>query len=77
MELFGDNRIDELEGKIEKLISTYKSVKEEKEKLASKVQALEAENKDLKERVGGSKTEKELIAGKITKILEKLEKAEV
>jgi regulator of replication initiation timing len=77
MELFGDNRIDELEGKIEKLISTYKSVKEEKEKLVGKVQALEAENKDLKERVGGSKSEKELIASKITKILEKLEKAEV
>jgi regulator of replication initiation timing len=77
MELFSDNRIDELEGKIEKLITTYKSVKEEKEKLISKVQALETENKELKEKMGGSKTEKELIASKITKILEKLDKAEV
>jgi regulator of replication initiation timing len=77
MELFADNRIDELEGKIEKLITTYRSVKEEKEKLLDKVQTLESENKELKERVGGSKTEKELITSKITKILEKLEKAEV
>jgi septal ring factor EnvC (AmiA/AmiB activator) len=77
MELFGDNRIDELEGKIEKLIDTYKSVKEEREKLATKVQALETENKELKDKVGGSKSEKELITSKISKILEKLEKAEV
>ncbi len=76
MELFADNRIDELEGKIEKLISTYKSVKEEREKLLSRVQLLESENKELKEKVGGSKTEKDLIASKISKILEKLEKAE-
>jgi len=75
MELFPDDRIDELEGKIEKLISTYKSVKEEREKLLTRVQTLESENKDLKEKVGGSKSEKELIASKITKILEKLEKA--
>jgi len=76
MELFADNRIDELEGKIEKLINTYKSVKEEREKLLGRVQVLESENKELKEKVGGSKSEKELIASKITKILEKLEKAE-
>ena len=76
MELFPDNRIDELEGKIEKLINTYKSVKEEREKLLGRVQVLESENKELKEKVGGSKSEKELIASKITKILEKLEKAE-
>lgn len=77
MELLSDNRIDELEGKIEKLISSYKGVKDEKEKLLGKVQALEAENRELKEKIGGSKGEKEVIINKIAKILEKIDKAEV
>jgi len=77
MELLGDNKLDELEGKIEKLVINYKAVKEEKDKLILKVQALETQNRELKEKTEGSKSEKELIANKIAKILEKIDKAEV
>jgi hypothetical protein len=76
MEILGDNKLDELEGKIEKLVTNYKAVKEEKDKLFVKIQALEAQNLELKEKAEGSKNEKELIASKISKILEKIEKAE-
>jgi septal ring factor EnvC (AmiA/AmiB activator) len=77
MELLGENKLDELEGKIEKLVINYKAVKEEKEKLLVKVQTLEAQNLELREKTEGSKSENELIANKIAKILEKIDKAEV
>ena len=76
MELFDDNKIDELEGKIEKLISNYKAAKEEKEKLIVKVKALETENHEMKQKMGGSKSEKEIIINKISKLMEKIDKAE-
>ncbi|MCX5806000.1 MAG: hypothetical protein NT010_08035 [Proteobacteria bacterium] len=76
MEILGDNKLDELEGKIEKLVISYKAVKEEKDKLIVKIKALEAQNVELKEKAEGSKSEKELIASKISKILEKIDKAE-
>ncbi len=76
MELLSDNKIDELEGKIEKLIVSYRAAKDEKEKLIVKVQALETENQELKKRTEGTKHERELIANKIAKILEKIDKAE-
>jgi len=77
MELFSESRIEELETKIEKLINLYKATREEKDKLLAKVQSLEAENKELKDKINGNKTEREQIANKITKILERLEKAEL
>ncbi|MCX8023489.1 MAG: cell division protein ZapB [Syntrophorhabdaceae bacterium] len=77
MELFNESKIEELETKIEKLITLYKSTKEEKERLSARIQTLEAENKELKDRINGSKVEREQIANKITKILERLEKVEV
>jgi hypothetical protein len=76
MEILGDSKLDELEGKIEKLVTSYKAVKEEKDRLFVKIQALEAQNLELKEKAEGSKNEKELIASKISKILEKIDKAE-
>jgi hypothetical protein len=76
MEIMGDNKLDELEGKIEKLVISYKAIKEEKDKLLVKLQTLEAQNLELKENAEGSKSEKELIANKISKILEKIDKAE-
>jgi hypothetical protein len=77
MELFGENKLDELEGKIEKLVINYKALKEEKEKLLVKIHTLETQNLELREKAEGSKSENELIANKISKILEKIEKAEV
>jgi chromosome segregation ATPase len=76
MEILGDNKLDELEGKIEKLVLSYKAVKEEKDRLLVKIQTLESQNLELKQKAEGSKSEKELIANKISKILEKIDKAE-
>ncbi len=76
MEILGDNKLDELEGKIEKLVLSYKAAKEEKDRLLVKIQTLESQNLELKQKAEGSKSEKELIASKISKILEKIDKAE-
>jgi septal ring factor EnvC (AmiA/AmiB activator) len=77
MELFSENRISELETKIDNLISSYTTMREERQKLLSKLETLENENKELKERAAGTKSEREVIIDKISKILEKVEKVEV
>jgi len=77
MELFSENRILELEERIDALITNYRSTKEEFEKVSGKVKSLETENKELKEKMAEAKNEREVIVGKITKILEKVEKVEV
>jgi len=48
MELFSENRIVDLEEKIDNLIKNYKGMKEEHEKLLGKVKSLETENAELK-----------------------------
>jgi regulator of replication initiation timing len=75
-ELFNDNRIDELEQKVEGLIQTFRGIKDEKDKLREKVQTLEIENKQLMEKMAGLQGEKEKIMGKVKTILEKVEQIE-
>ena len=53
------------------------TIKEENEGLLKKIKLLEVENKELKEKLSGTKGEREVIIDKITKILEKIEKTEV
>ena len=45
MELFSENRIGELEERIDNLIKSYRLIKEENEKLLASVKPLEVENK--------------------------------
>jgi chromosome segregation ATPase len=77
MELFSENKIGELEQKIDNLIKSYKGMKEEHEKLSGRVKSLEAENTELKTKMAEVRNERELLIEKVTKILEKVEKVEV
>jgi hypothetical protein len=77
MELFSETKIVELEEKIDGLINGYLAMKDEHEKMLVKLQSVEAENADLKEKVNSVRSERELIIEKVTKLLEKVEKVEV
>lgn len=76
METIGSDRLSVLEERIDRLIESYRSVKAENERLLEMVDALQGENNDLKAKIADIRNEKEVIADKITKILEKIEKAE-
>lgn len=77
MELFNEEKIGELEQKIDTLITSYKGMKEEHEKLLLRAKELETENVELKARMANVRTERELLIEKVTKIIEKVEKVEV
>lgn len=77
MELFSEDKIGELEEKIDRLIKAYKSVKEERDQLTAKLQQLETEGKDLHDRISATRSEREMMIDKVTRILEKIESAEV
>jgi chromosome segregation ATPase len=74
--LFSDNRLGELEEKIDALVTNYKGIRAEKEKLAGKVESLEAENRELKQKMTEIQSEKEIVMHKVKSILEKVEKIE-
>ncbi len=74
--LFSENKLGELEERIDTLISNYRGIKVEKEKLAARMDSLEAENRELKQRMTEMQREKELILGKVKSILDKMEKME-
>ncbi len=76
-ELFGDNKLGELEEKIDVLLSDLRGMREEKEGLAGRIESLEAENRELKEQVARVESEKDLVMQKVKGILEKIEKIEV
>jgi len=75
-QLFSDNRLGELEEKIDVLLSTYKGMREEKEGNARRIESLEAENRELKEQVARVESEKDLVMQKVKSILEKIQKIE-
>lgn len=77
MELFGENRLGDLETKIEKMITGYQAMKTERETLLNRIELLETENKEFKGKMADTKNEKEAIIDKITRILEKIEKTEL
>jgi len=74
--LFSDNRLGELEEKIDALVTNYRGIKAEKEKLAMKIESLEVENRELKQKMTEIQSEKEIVMRKVKSILEKVEKIE-
>ena len=75
-EVFGDNRLGELEEKIDYLLKIYREVKGEKEGLSGKIASLEVENRELKAQMARAESEKSTIMGKVKSILDKIEKIE-
>ena len=75
-QLFSDNRLGELEEKIDLLLNTYKGMREEKEDNVRRIESLEAENRGLKEQVARVETDKNLVMQKVKGILEKIQKIE-
>ena len=75
-DLFSDNKLGELEEKIDALVTNYKGIKAEKEKLATKVGSLEAENRELKQKMTEIQSGKEIVMRKVKSILDKVEKIE-
>ncbi len=75
--LFTDNKLGELEAKIDNLITAFASMREEKVTLVNRVESLEAENRELKEQMAKVQGDKEVIMHKVKGILEKIQKIEV
>ncbi len=75
-QLFSDNRLGELEEKIDVLLSAYKGMQEEKGGSVARIESLEAENRELKELVARVESEKDLVMQKVKGILEKIQKIE-
>ncbi len=75
-QLFTDNRLGELEEKIDVLLSAYKDMREQKESTMRRIESLEAENRELKEAMAGVEGEKDLVMQKVKGILEKIQKIE-
>ncbi|HNS15193.1 MAG TPA: hypothetical protein PKM08_07670 [Syntrophorhabdaceae bacterium] len=76
-DVFSENKIEELEEKIDKLIENYKIIKDENEKLNVKLKSLEGNDKNIQEKIIEIKKEREVLIDKVTKILEKVEKVEI
>jgi chromosome segregation ATPase len=74
--ILSENRLGELEEKIDALVANYKGVKAEREKLATRIESLEAENLELKQKMTEIQGEKEVVMRKVKSILEKVEKIE-
>jgi chromosome segregation ATPase len=74
--LFSDNKLGELEEKIDALVTNYRGIRAEKEKQAGKIESLEAENRELKQKMAEIQSEKEIVMHKVKSILEKVEKIE-
>jgi cell division protein FtsB len=75
-QLFSDNRLGELEEKIDLLLGTYKGMRDEKEGNVRRIESLEAENRELRELVAKVESEKDLVMQKVKGILEKIQKIE-
>lgn len=76
-EIISENRIEELEEKIDRIIESYKSTKAENDKLKAQLQSIEINDKDSQKKMAELATERELLIEKVTKILEKVEKVEI
>ncbi len=75
-QLFSDNRLGELEEKIDVLLTAYKGMREEKEEHVRRMESLEAENRELRELAARIESEKDLVMEKVKGILEKIQKIE-
>ena len=76
-ELFGNNKLGQLEEKIESLLRTYAGLKEERKSLSQRIESLETENRELKEQMTRAESEKTAVMQKVKGILDKIEQIEV
>ena len=76
-ELFSDDKLEELEGKIDVLLQSYMAMKGQQGGLADRLNSLETENKQLKERLARAEDEKNVILHKVRNILDKIRGIEV
>jgi chromosome segregation ATPase len=74
--ILSDNKLGELEEKIDALVLNYRGAKAEKDKLSGRIEALEKENRELKQKMTDIQAEKEVIMQKVKTIIEKVEKIE-
>jgi peptidoglycan hydrolase CwlO-like protein len=76
-DLFNDNKLGQLEEKIEGLLRLYLELKEERTNLTDKVESLEQENRVLNEQIAKAESEKAIVMQKVKGILDKIEQIEV
>ena len=76
-DLFGDNKLGQLEEKIEGLLKNYAELKDERRSLTGRIESLESENRELKEQMARAENEKTVIMQKVKGILDKIEQIEV
>ncbi len=76
-EIISENRIEELEEKIDRIIDNYKAIKEENDQLKAKIHSIETNDKEAAKKVAELAGERQLLLEKVTKILEKVEKVEI
>jgi septal ring factor EnvC (AmiA/AmiB activator) len=74
--LFGDSQLGKLEEKIEGLLQSYAGLKGERKTLTGRIESLEAENRELQERVSRAENERDVIMQKVKGILNKIEQLE-
>jgi chromosome segregation ATPase len=74
--LFGDVQLGKLEEKIDGLLAMYAGLRDEKKNLSGRVESLESENRELKERVTRAENERDVIMQKVKGILSKIEQLE-
>jgi septal ring factor EnvC (AmiA/AmiB activator) len=77
MDVFSDDRLSEIERKIDSLINAYRQAKEEQSRLLTKTMELEEENRQLRDRLQEMKNEREILLSKVKVILEKIDTIEV
>lgn len=71
------DKLLEIERKIDNLISAYKEAKEERSRLLTRTKELEEENRQLKDTLQQMKNEREVLLSKVKVILEKIDMLEV
>jgi septal ring factor EnvC (AmiA/AmiB activator) len=76
-DLFGDNKLGQLEEKIEGLLKTYAGLKDERRSFTARIESLESENRELKEQMTRAENERTVITQKVKGILDKIEQIEV
>jgi chromosome segregation ATPase len=74
--LFGDVQLGKLEEKIDGLLVMYAGLRDERKSLTGRVESLESENRELKDRVTRAENERDVIMQKVKGILTKIEQLE-
>jgi hypothetical protein len=76
-ELFSDNRLGELEDKIDVLLQGYRDMREQKGSSVARVELLENENKTLKDQIARLEEDRQVMLQKVKGILDKIQRIDV